>query len=322
MRLGHLLAVLLVFAGLVGPSVADEVVYGPPMSVGRQWHTATKLHDGKVLICGGLPSVGSGVLGTTSADVYDPVAGTITPVGSMKISRWVHNATLLADGKVLITGGLLGYTAGQVHDTAEIYDPSSQTFTLLVSTMSAPRFHQTATRLADGRVLIAGGQTSDGSMTASVDIFDPATISFSRVGELAYPRHTHNAVLLPSGDSVLIVGGETATAPVAPAEIISASGARRLVGQLYVPRFYTQSELLPDGRVIVVGGTASGNVYSSAVEFFDVTHEEFFPWKSDIHLLQGRSRRQRAPRRRTRGLLRGPYHEHHVHQYRRGVRPQ
>ncbi len=68
------------------------------MSVSRQYHTATLLPNGKVLVCGGLS-------GGSSADLYDPDTNTWAPTGAMGAGRDGHTATLLADGTVLVCGG-------------------------------------------------------------------------------------------------------------------------------------------------------------------------------------------------------------------------
>jgi len=66
----------------------------------------------------------------------------------------------------------------------------------------------TATRLPDGRVLIAGGINSAGQTIASAEIYDPATRTFSSAGSMVTSRQTHTATLLPSG-KVLLAGGFT-----------------------------------------------------------------------------------------------------------------
>jgi len=106
-------------------------------STARVQHTATVLADGRVLIAGGTstssyPASGYSVL--ASAELYDSSTGTFTPTGSMTTARYAHTATVLADGRVLIVGGLgpepdgLFYSADIPLSTAELYDPSTGTF--------------------------------------------------------------------------------------------------------------------------------------------------------------------------------------------------
>ncbi|MDO8734698.1 MAG: tetratricopeptide repeat protein, partial [Elusimicrobiota bacterium] len=91
------------------------------MTTVRAWHTATLLPNGKVLITGGWN--GSYL---STAELYDPSAGTFSNTGSMSTARQHHAATLLPSGKVLITGGFNGSSG--VISTVELYDPSAGTF--------------------------------------------------------------------------------------------------------------------------------------------------------------------------------------------------
>ncbi len=97
------------------------------MTSAREGHTATLLHDGRVLLVGG-NDLGSHAIAT--AELYDPATGTFTPTGSMAIARGFHTATLLDDGRVLIAGGdaAAWSDAGPFLASAEIYDPETGTF--------------------------------------------------------------------------------------------------------------------------------------------------------------------------------------------------
>jgi hypothetical protein len=128
----------------------------------RVYHTATLLPNGKVLIVGG---AGGGPI-MTSAELYDPVAGTFTrSSSSLTVRRHLHTATLLPNGKVLIAGGDTG--DGNPTASAEIYDPVTDSFSL-INNMVQARAQHTATLLLDGRVLMAGGYTRIGSQTPGI----------------------------------------------------------------------------------------------------------------------------------------------------------
>jgi Galactose oxidase, central domain/Kelch motif len=144
----------------------------------RDSHTATLLPNGTVLVAGGmgvpppvqtLPPVDP-VL--ASAEIYDPVTGQWTPTGSMGQRRQVHTATLLANGKVLVAGGV-SFFGGLFPTSAELYDPSTGKWSPTLP-LTSGRSDHIATLLPNGKVLVAGGfNTSDTG--PSTELFDPAS---------------------------------------------------------------------------------------------------------------------------------------------------
>ena len=145
-----------------------------------------------------------------SAELYDPATDTFSPTGSLATARGLHTATLLADGRVLIAGGGPASWAieGAYLASAELYDPKTGTFSPTGS-MATPREDHTATLLADGRVLIAGGNDVGDHGVASAELYDPKTGTFSPTGSMTTARGFHTATLLADG-RVLIAGGDPA----------------------------------------------------------------------------------------------------------------
>jgi len=172
------------------------------MMAARFRHTATLLQNGRVLIVGGTARDSSN--STATAEVYDPATGIFTATGSMATAREEHTATLLNDGKVLIVGGespAAGSSGLQDTVTAEIYDPSTGLFSA-TGAMAEARSSHTATLLADGTVLIAGG----GKDNSTAEVYNEASGSFSITGGMEVGRSGHTATLLADG-TVLVVGG-------------------------------------------------------------------------------------------------------------------
>jgi hypothetical protein len=169
------------------------------MSTARDAATATLLANGKVLIAGG---------GDNAAELYGPASGTFSPTGSMSTDRYYATATLLANGKVLIAGGYNGNNGTNSVSSAELYDPASGTFSPTGS-MSTPRDDATATLLANGKVLIAGGYYNiypGYNPVSSAELYDPASGTFSPTGSMSKARDDATATLLANG-KVLIAGG-------------------------------------------------------------------------------------------------------------------
>ncbi|HXE89762.1 MAG TPA: kelch repeat-containing protein [Terriglobales bacterium] len=198
-----------------GASTSSAEVYDPAtdsftatlggMSAARYWHTATMLNNGKVLVAGGCCNL-------ASAELYDPSTGTFTVIPSgMTAARYHHTATLLNDGKVLIAGGF-GSVAGGGFDylaSAELYDPSANSFTAIPGGMTSARAAATATLLNNGEVLLTGGHNGFG-ITSSAERYDPTANTFAATdGNMTSDRLAHTATLLSSG-KVLVAGGGSA----------------------------------------------------------------------------------------------------------------
>ncbi|MHC4472269.1 MAG: Ig-like domain-containing protein [Planctomycetota bacterium] len=142
-----------------------------PMSVERTSHSATLLPDGKVLVIGGKTKNAQGeTVWHRSAEIYEPISETWTATGNdMELVRAGHRATLLDDGRILVTGG----SGTRV---AEIYDPATDRFSTLESRMIEIRSLHGAVRFPNGSVLLTdGGATTGELFEPSVEVFAPTS---------------------------------------------------------------------------------------------------------------------------------------------------
>ena len=244
---------------------------------GRIDQTETLLNDGTALIVGGEKA---GTINTTllSAELYNPATGSFAATGSLNSSRSFYSQTLLANGKVLIVGGL-DYTASPpiYLNSAEIYDPATKTFSASAGSMVFGREGHSATLLPSGKVLIAGGVDSDGNTTGQAVLYDPVADSFTpSAGTMVSVRKEHSATLLQNG-KVLIAGGEdNADATLNSAELYDpATDTFTAAGSMTSPRWGHTATLLTTGKVLIVaGGDAAGFLLSSA-ELFDPASGSF-----------------------------------------------
>jgi Domain of unknown function DUF11/Kelch motif/Galactose oxidase, central domain len=223
------------------------------------------LPSGEALVAGGIYNAAFPLNSPRNCvDVYDPDLedGTWRGVSHLNVARSRHSITLLASGKVLVAGGRSGVPLRSV----EVYDPETETWTLLAGSLAEARHGHTATLLTSGEVLVVGGEGSAGILT-SAEVFDPASGAWRTVGSLALRRTRHTATLLPSG-RVLVAGGN-GTGPRASAELYDpATESWASAGSLAVPRTGHAATLLSSGRVLVSGGTGTGGALASA-ELYD-----------------------------------------------------
>jgi Galactose oxidase, central domain len=186
----------------------------------------------------------------------------------MQTARWLHSSSLLADGRVLITGGK--DANGSALASSELFDLGTHRFTSTGNLVTA-RVRHTATVLANGKVLVAGGDDGTGVALSASELFDPGTSAFAHTGNLTTPRSGHTATLLDDG-RVLIAGGGSSSAELfdpntetfAPAGAMSAS------------RTAHAATLLSSGRVLVAGGTdtngtALGDLFDPVTATFSTT---------------------------------------------------
>ncbi|HYE29705.1 MAG TPA: hypothetical protein VEA61_15920 [Allosphingosinicella sp.] len=224
------------------------------MPVARAAHGAVALPDGRVLLVGGcvLESCEAGPE-SAAVDAYDPRSGRIARAGALLERRLSAVVVRLASGRILVAGG---WSGPQVSARVELWDPATGR-SRGGPQLAAARSDLAAATLADGRVLLAGGFDGDGPVDL-VEIFDPSRGKLISAGRLTVARAGAGAAPLPDG-RVLIVGGGTGTGarePTASAEIFDPGTGRSVaVGALAAPRYKHATVVLPDGRVLVFGGS-------------------------------------------------------------------
>lgn len=256
------LAAILVFAPVKAGAFHSTGAMGTP----RYEHTATLLANGKVLVAGGY----SGTNDIASTELYDPATGTWEATGPLNTSRDSHTATLLPNGKVLVAGGGTFSSTGswQSISSAELYDPVTGTWTA-TAPMRSPRYGHTATLLANGTVLIAGGD-DDWTTLDSAELYDPGAGAWIAAGVMANSHAFHTATLLPGGQ-VLVAGG-AGTAGGSSSELYDpATRSWSATGELADSRASHTAALLPDGKVLVAGGGWYGFFFGSTptAELYD-----------------------------------------------------
>ena len=123
--------------------------------------------------------------------------------GRLNTARYLHTATLLPNGMVLVAGGA-GRNVNALA-SAELYDPASRTWTT-TGRVDTARLYHTATLLQNGMVLVVGGTDTNSSASASAELYDPASGTWTATGSLNTARVHHTATLLHNG-MVLVSGG-------------------------------------------------------------------------------------------------------------------
>jgi N-acetylneuraminic acid mutarotase len=220
-------------------------------------HTATLLKNGKVLVVGGSNARPSSLGSLATAELYDPQSNSWALAASMHTPRSYHTATLLADGRVLVVGGIEASNdvTGTVLASAELYDPLTNSWTP-AAPLPVARARHAAVLLADDRVLVIGGTDSERlpsfSYFPTAELYDPATQSWSLAASMNYARINATSTLLPDG-RVLVVGDDGVNERTA--EVFDPGSDRWLpIPDPAVGRAENVAVRLRDGTVLVAGG--------------------------------------------------------------------
>jgi N-acetylneuraminic acid mutarotase/surface antigen len=226
------------------------------------------LADGDVLVAGGTDV---NVNDYATAELYDPATNQWSFTGSLNTARRYDVQVELANGEVLVATGSSGPpTCTRYLTSAELYNPATGQWTYTGSTL-VPRESATAIRLADGRVLLAGGYNGGGSACTDTDpvdteIYDPSTGQWSFAGNLPHGWIGGAMVLLPDHRVLMVDGWQHGSGSFAEAVIFDpATNQWSEAAQPILPRSGAAATLLPDGNVLVSqGGQLQSEIYDPA----------------------------------------------------------
>lgn len=218
---------------------------------------------GAVIVAVALPLIGYGA----SSASPQPSRADSPQEAAMTIPRAAHAATVLEDGRVLVTGGMT--TNEVVVDTAELYLPALNAF-VPTGKMTQPRSAHQTVALPDGRVLVLGGW--GGGDLSTTEMYDPLTQLFLPGPDMTVARVSFSATTLRDG-RILIVGGarENDEAEIYDPE----TGTFERTGSLRTARASHTATLLPNGDVLIAGGRGARGVVLAGTEIYDVETGRF-----------------------------------------------
>jgi large repetitive protein len=244
------------------------------MTTARSRHTATVLDrdDGRVLVVGGLDATGAP---TNTAEEFDPVANTWSPVGNLQFARSGQTATQMDDGRVLIVGG---ENNGAPVAAIEAYDPATQTFTTL-DTLKTPRKNHAAVSLDNGMVLITGGSGFDNQRNpvalSSTEIFNPTQNKVGVGAGLNTARASLTATKVIDGN-VVVAGGTDGTNDLASIEIYDTNAAKWSLSaaSLANARSGHVATLLPNSYAVLISGGTTAGAPQQAAEMYRLWNDD------------------------------------------------
>lgn len=297
--------------GAAGGAITANGVYTAPSTQGTFHIVATSQADSAKSSTAAVtvPPVSvviapqSDTLKALGTRTFTATSATGTPISAVTWS--VHEGTL--GGTVDNSGNYTApSTLGTFHVIATSVPESTQKAVAIVTvvfsgftpvgSMNTGRKGHTATLLASGKVLVAGGTDASGNALAAAELFDPVSGNFTLIGNMATARSHHTATLLADG-KVLVAGGITAALGASPcgadflasAEVFDpASGNFTHVTGMETPRAFHSAVRLPSGGVLVVGGLAMGCLSpldpsdGAGLELFNPASNSFSPVNGSV----------------------------------------
>lgn len=254
----------------------------------RSNHVAIRLKDGKVLVVGGGRSAPIGQPSslevTASVLSFDPATKRFEELPPLGTPRSHARAVLLDDGEVLVAGGGSDTThqscngvpdCGPIADalsSVERFDPATRKFRP-VAPMKGARYSFSLTRMADGRVLAAGGVGAPGEQKASVksaEIYDPKADTWTVAPDLPDVDREHHAEILLKSGAVMVAGGKQANVGMLKTVLIFANGAWKSAKPFPSARTMPNLVALASGRILAVGGyNQAANVSIAEASIYD-----------------------------------------------------
>ena len=214
---------------------------------------------------------------TSFINIANPTTKTLAALIVISSAIAASMAVTVQASRMGSFGSLLSVVSGNVTSSppAQPSETTAKASSMLVplpqgsAGLNSARRGHTATRLSDGRVLIAGGENSSEQLSGT-EIFDPSSGTFSNGGNMSAARAYHAAIKLGDG-RVLITGGRDGSGALSTTEYFDPSTGTFSSGPaMSVARAGHSATLLADGRVFIAGGNTNGSA-----EIFDPSFGTF-----------------------------------------------
>lgn len=236
-------------------------------------HTATKMKDGRVFITKGVRDLGSSIAMSftyewkTTSEIFNPHTGHWSMVSADTSRISAHgNAALLENGLILNCGGM---EVSSPSDTAELYNPITNTSSILPTRLTEGRMTEAIATLPGGKLILAGGTGTNGALS-STDIFDPTTMSFTRGPVLPLAWSAPIAAPLANGTVLFFQahGKDSSNITRANTAMWSATDGITEWNSTREDREQACAVRLQNGTILISGGKRDGKALATAEEIY------------------------------------------------------